>query len=181
MDKKRIFIAANIPTGVQEAIYGASLIFKDIKGAKIVKPENIHITLAFIGDIKTERIEELKGLLENVLFDFSPIEFSGFNCFPHEKACRVAVFEWENKSLRNCVEKLRERLKFANFPVDTKPFRIHTTMARFKYPLRNVPYMDTNMIPRQFYAEGISIMSSILTPKGPIYKKEFTIGGSGNG
>ena len=60
-------------------------------GVRWVKPHNLHITLAFLGEISVDEVSSVKKMLDNIsLKQMSfPIELSGVGSFPGFKNPKV--------------------------------------------------------------------------------------------
>ncbi len=155
----RYFIAIDIPDELKEEIreFQKTLPF----GLKLVKPENIHITLKFLGDVdEKEIISKLEGI-EIEQFESKTIEI-GF--FPKKNYARVIWLGLEDNEITDIVRKIETRLNLTK-----EDFIPHITIARSKIPLRN---LEINFKPEKtIKINKITLYSSELTPKGPIYKK----------
>ena len=79
----RVFIAIKLPKKAQEDI---SLIQEELKERKEritwVEPKNIHLTLKFIGEVSTDKIEEIIKATENALLKtYFNIAIAGLGLF----------------------------------------------------------------------------------------------------
>lgn len=64
--KKRIFITINLPEDIRSKLVGYQEKWPEIP-ARWTKPENLHITLVFIGDVEEQEISEIKQTVQNVI------------------------------------------------------------------------------------------------------------------
>ncbi|MDY0132117.1 MAG: RNA 2',3'-cyclic phosphodiesterase [Desulforegulaceae bacterium] len=133
----RTFIAAKIPPEECEKIKNLQgLLGNELKSIKWVKPENIHLTLRFLGNInelsKSEIIENLDSALEGFLA--LNMGFSGFGVFPDKKRPRVlwTGLEGDLSPLSLMTVKIRENLEHHGFQKDKEHFHPHITIGRFK-------------------------------------------------
>lgn len=94
-----------------------------------IKPENLHLTLAFLGDVAQVRIAEvmrIAGELEGSAFDLrlDRAEFWPRNGVVCLSASRTP------EALRALAGELARRLGAAGFPLESRAFRAHLTLAR---------------------------------------------------
>lgn len=86
----RVFIAVDLTDQLKEPIIKMQ---RDFMGAgvdmKPVEPENLHITLRFIGEISRDLVEELKKRLSNVKYNQFTIHIRGIGAFPSIDRPRV--------------------------------------------------------------------------------------------
>lgn len=145
---------------------------------KWVAPENIHLTLKFLGDVRTDRIAEIKTALSGVAAGCSKFEISvaGMGVFPDRRRPRIVwagVREGKEELLR-LARMIEDACVQAGCQKEERGFVPHLTIARVK----------EMHFPQEFFAKaqkfeeqefgrmtvsGISLMKSTLTPKGPIY------------
>jgi len=160
----RLFLGINLPEKVRQEIYSFS---EKINGTfKRVEEENIHITLKFIGEAnKEEIIEKIKNLRFSKFI--SSLGKLGF--FPNQKYIRVAWIGIEKGNQ----EIIEIHNKTAEIFGKEKEFTPHITIARVKGEtnLNDLTFNSKS----EFLVENITLFSSELTPKGPIYNKEFEI------
>lgn len=144
---------------------------------KLVRSENIHMTLRFLGDISEDRV----GLFEDVINKASKtdpfqIRVKGLGVFPDPGFIRVVwagVSEGSEKvtSLRREVDQELDKI---NHPPDDKEFTPHFTIARVK---SGKAKSEINSIVEDksdeewgiVKVDRIELKESELTPKGPIY------------
>jgi 2'-5' RNA ligase len=149
---------------------------------KLVEPQNIHVTVRFLGNItiaKTEKIfEEMKEV------DFTPfnILIKGLGAFPNPRYSRVI---WAGlvsgvEELRSVFSQLEKRLRILGFSSDSRGFNPHLTIARVRSG-RNKARLADFIVENANYefgsikADCLLLKKSVLTPQGPIYStlKEF--------
>ncbi|MCR4610983.1 MAG: RNA 2',3'-cyclic phosphodiesterase, partial [Lachnospiraceae bacterium] len=88
------------------------------------KPENLHLTLAFIGEYGNS--DEVIDVIDSVPFRPIPIKFNGLELFRDMYFARIA----DNPGLNSYVRRLRRALAQNNIPFDKKKFRPHITLLR---------------------------------------------------
>jgi len=142
--------------------------------ARWVKPEIVHLTLAFLGSITPDKIEPIKKIIQNVATQMNPVKLklSQLNCFPNPVKPRIIFIKLSGElgKLNALAIKMRKQLKKENVWFDKKPFSAHLTLARIKKK-QNL----TNLVKKikikqvEFTASQITLTKSQLTNSGPVY------------
>lgn len=138
----RLFVALEIPAEVRDAF--AALITElraadssfSKNRARWVRPENLHITLKFIGHVDAGKIDAIRAALTEVHLD-SPVEvrFRGLGFFPNGKRPRVFWAGIEaSPNLAPLARDIDARLKKLGISDETREFAPHLTLARFDPP-----------------------------------------------
>jgi len=131
----RVFVALDIPNAVQRAI--GKLIGKiqsTCPGARWVRTEGMHITLKFIGEASLATLEQVKAQLSAV-HSAAPVEINFHNVgfFPDARRPRVFWAGMEaTPNLSELAADIERGLEALGIPRETRPFRPHLTLARFK-------------------------------------------------
>ncbi|MCK4245395.1 MAG: RNA 2',3'-cyclic phosphodiesterase [Candidatus Omnitrophica bacterium] len=176
----RTFISVEIPQEAREKfLLAENLLRNSDLPLKLVKIENLHLTLKFLGEISEERLKEIIETCQIVAEAFSPfsISFKGIGIFPDMKKPRViwAGVEEGAEDLRKISGLLEEELEKRGFPADKREFQGHLTIARVKKPMiRNevLKGLIEKFQEHQFCSFPVNklyIMKSELKKEGPIY------------
>jgi len=143
---------------------------------KLVKPENIHITLRFLGDVTAEMVDRIHGEMEMVQFQPFEVNVKGVGVFPNPKHISVVwagIRQGVNEH-RAIFDQLEPKLRALGFTPDSKGFSPHLTIARVRTgrnrdalaeQLWTLEGFDFGMVK----AECLRLKKSVLTPQGPIY------------
>lgn len=172
----RVFIGVKLDTVTKEKINNALKPFKKISTPiRWVKPENIHLTLKFIGGISGERNNELSSRLKHTRFQSGPIpiSISGFGKFGQGN--NLNIF-WagidDSDPLKQVYHQIEHTLDEIGIEKETRKFKPHLTLGRnkknfnFKSLLTLIDqYLDLPIA--RFTATGFQIFESTLTPGGP--------------
>jgi len=133
----RLFIAVNFGDEIKSKILKVQeLLRSQSTRGNFTRPENLHLTLAFIGEIQGEPIEEkLKDLctiIENIDSPPFDVPFNRTGCFTHSRKelWWIGAEPGVLGSLKAIHSKLIRDLPDAGFPVDERPFNAHITLAR---------------------------------------------------
>lgn len=133
----RLFVALQIPSTVRENLVE---FVKPLRALgpqpRWVRPENLHVTLKFIGEVVPEKFAAIRtGLAAGRADREVTIEFRGVGFFPNEKSPRVF---WAGmnaspnlKILASDIDNATQKL---GIPREQRPFLPHLTLARFQPP-----------------------------------------------
>ncbi len=173
----RVFVAVDITDEMRRKL---SDLEKNFEGEdfdiKLVEPENLHITLKFLGEVKENDVNEIKNIIKNVCKGFKPFKVSvkGLGFFGSEKYIRVLWFDiCEGKDeLVKLMGKLDDTLGYIR--KETGSMVPHLTIGRVKSGrnreklLKKIHSLsDVNI--GEFVVKEIKLKESILTKDGPIY------------
>lgn len=143
---------------------------------KLVKPQNIHVTMRFLGNTSPPMVDFIHEEMKKVSFTHFEIELKGLGAFPSLKYTRVvwAGIRKGADELMNVFNQLEPRLRRLGFKPDTKGFSPHLTIARVKTGRRKAELVECvkNLADYEFgiiKADYLRLKKSVLTPKGPIY------------
>lgn len=176
MNFTRCFISAELPDSVKEYLAALQAEFRRIPGASRVPGKNLHITLAFLGNVGAKQLEEIIIKTGEAIKGFNAFECSleKLEAVPS----RMPRLLWVSVKDEEHLTKIREALK-AFLPLDNRRFGAHVTLARIKSPgaAREISrkVKDVNIRPTRFKMERISIMESRLAPGGAVYSAIKTI------
>ena len=149
---------------------------------KLVEPQNIHITVRFLGDITPDTAEKVFEEMKKTQFTPFNVQISGLGVFPDLRYPRVV---WAGMTegadqIKNIFTQLEPRLQGLGFTPDPKGFSPHLTIARVrsgtnKAQLAEFISKNANYDCGAIKAECLRLKKSDLTPKGPVYStiKEF--------
>lgn len=145
--------------------------------ANWVSPENMHLTLFFLGEVRRDKVDEIAEHLCRRVRGFPSFSFTveGFGYFKKGGAPRVFWLGVEATSpLLRLYEELRNELSHHGFSFEEK-FVPHITIGRVKYyPEKWEKLVEDLTFPSTEVAvDSFKIFSSTLTPEGPIYKAVY--------
>jgi 2'-5' RNA ligase len=177
----RTFIAAELPGKIISSI---SRVQENIRsyGFKIrwVRPENIHLTLKFLGNVKKADIEKVGEVIFESVQGYSPITLraKGIGTFPGIKRPRVI---WVGISgqldlIIGLHKTLDEKLETIGFPRENRSFKGHLTLGRIKAKIDPKRFGDAliefvGFESESFVADRIILFKSELKPTGAVYTK----------
>ena len=138
------------------------------------RPEKIHITLKFLGDVEVSRIEELSRAAGRAAAHIEPFDLTiaGPGTFPPHGPPRVLWLGIDDASaqLSNLHRSLEDECAAAGFQRDLRPFKPHLTVARIRTPhgARELAaaHREAQFEPQTFTASELVVMRSELGPGG---------------
>ena len=152
----RIFIALQTPINLQCTLVGMRQVYQNLPLAfRWVNPQQLHLTLKFLGDVSEQRIPEITQAMQSAVQDQAPFTLSarGLGCFP--SLSRPRVFWMGLEDVSNSLVTLQQRLDTAlatyGFPCDSIPFHPHLTLARIRKPTRCPQFQELLQIYREQY------------------------------
>jgi len=178
----RAFLAIEPPETVRQAMAVVQNRLKYCVSGAIswVRPEGIHLTLKFFGNIAETDIDRISAAVEPVAARFAPLDLQvrRVGLFPDSRRPRVIWLglEGDVSALKALQEEADRGLERYGFSREDRPFRAHLTLARIKSP-RGLTGLDRIMKKSEVYeagrfrAEGLTLFRSDLTPQGAIYSK----------
>ncbi len=143
---------------------------------KLVEPENIHLTVKFLGDIDDSQVDEISGVIEGISFE--PFEFrvEGVGVFPN---LRRPATVWAGITegvgeLAEVFNRVNDGLAKLGFEKDRRRFQPHLTIARVRGG-ENRDRLVEELLELEEYEFGtvivdrVSLKKSVLTRSEPIY------------
>lgn len=125
---RRLFVAIDLDGQVKDALIDAIAALKAVSTGRFVRRENLHLTLAFIGE--TERTHSAVSALEGL--SFSPFSLTvgrvGFFKRQHGDICWAGVSKSE--PLKLLAGSVAQRLKKSGFDIESRAYRPHITLGR---------------------------------------------------
>ena len=131
----RLFVALEISSDVRENLAG---LLKSLRAVspqtRFVRPENLHVTLKFIGEVPEVKLAAIRAALAGVRSEQAvTLDFRGLGFFPDEKRPRVL---WAGIAASPSLKTLAADIEKAMEPVDIareeREFSPHLTLARFE-------------------------------------------------
>ncbi len=179
----RTFVAIDLPKEIKDRL---SCLQEKLKASgadvKWVAPQNIHLTLKFLGERDDKKINKITEILKGVsgTQNAFQVRLSCLGAFPKIDSPRViwvSIDKGDNET-KGIAEKLEEEIAKTGIPKESRPFSSHITIGRTKsnlnieklvQDLKNLAgSLETEKL--EFKAAKITLFKSTLTPKGPVYE-----------
>jgi len=175
----RAFIAIEISETIRDAI---GTLIRELRQSgdrvKWVRPENLHLTLKFLGDLSEENVPKAIDILGRCAEGVGPFQLEVKNAggFPNLNRPRVLFVEAEDSPpmARELARRLNKQMTRAGVPREDRGFRNHITIGRVRKPMP-MPALGKRLhelAGRRFGAMTVSdvvLMQSDLRPDGPVY------------
>ena len=179
----RTFIAVELPKEIRNHL---SKIQEQLKstGARVkwVEPKNIHLTLKFLGEINSQKLEKIIKILDDCVADKQsfPVSITSIGAFPKLNYPKViwAGIDTGDKEIKEIVKLLDEKIQKIGIPKEERSFSSHITIGRVRTfenkdkLLEELIKLGTNkeLTGFEFSLSKITLFKSTLTSSGPIYE-----------
>lgn len=176
MERTRSFIAVDISGEqvVQRILALQRELLRTGADLKPVEPENLHITLIFLGEQPKGNLDEIARRMGQISARRFTMELRGVGAFPNEANPRV-IWIGVGKGRDELISLAKAvRASASGFAQEDEEFTPHLTVARVKGP-RNKDELGEFVKAHKFDVFGavevaeVKLKKSTLTPRGPIY------------
>jgi 2'-5' RNA ligase len=123
----RLFIALWPGPDLASALHALCGVCATDRGARVVAPQKLHLTLHFLGTVPRQRLPALACALQ---VPFEPFELRLSHCEAWPHGLRVAVPDTAVPPLIRLHAALGQALQGLGLPLEERPFRPHLTLAR---------------------------------------------------
>jgi 2'-5' RNA ligase len=178
VSSKRLFISLELPASVTQRL---AELDPHLRGVRWLAPEQMHLTLSFLGDVSAAVAEALRKNLSAIEWKAFFLPLSGLGTFPGKGRPNIL---WigvgtGHPHLFQLHKRVQEAAIRAGLEPDLRSFHPHVTLARCRDVsaesirpfLRAHAAFDAGMI----HVESFCLNSSELTPAGSVYSRELTI------
>jgi 2'-5' RNA ligase len=170
----RLFVALSLPEMVRNRL---ALLGGGVPGANWLPPENLHLTLRFIGEVSPPEARDIDGALARLGGEPLRIELAGVGQFGDRRNAKVLwVGVRPNPALTALRDRIESALVRAGLPPESRKYFPHVTLAR----LRNAPvervgrflesYGDFSL--PGFTVDRFTLYSSLRGNQSSVYRPE---------
>jgi 2'-5' RNA ligase len=165
----RLFIGLPVPAELANALTRRAGTIS-LPKARWTAPENIHLTLVFLGEVAERRLPSIKNELKELDVSPVPIRLTNLNTFPRAGVL-IAEVDRTHRLLQLQAQ-IVSRMARCGFVQEERPYHPHITLARFHGSLRLSDGQRTlsSSLRRSFNADTINLYRSNLTPNRPHYE-----------
>ena len=175
---KRLFVAIDLPEPTRQLL---ARLDPHIRGVRWMEPAQMHLTLAFFGDVADEidlALRERLGAIEFGAF-FLPIAGVGtFSAKGAPKLIWIGVGK-AHPHLFQIHKRVHEAALAAGLEPELRPWHPHITIARCRdvaqQSLRKFLKTNADLDAGMIRVETFYLYSSKLTPAGPIHTRELSV------
>ena len=176
MSSKRLFVSIELPESITRRL---AELDPSLRGVRWLEPRQMHLTLAFLGDVSREIQEALSEKLQAISWKSFFLPLIGLGTFPGKgwpKIVWIGVGTG-HPHLFQLHKRVQEALLATGLEPDLRSFHPHVTLARCRdvSPQTIRPFLkshgdfDAGMI----HVESFVLNSSELTPAGSVYTAEL--------
>ena len=189
MEYIRSFLAIEIMQAILENISKIQdELKKELSLVKWLKPEDMHLTLLFLGNISLMDVDKINNVLLAPSLSTKPfyIKLKSIGIFPNSLRPRVLWIgvEDRHKNMESLYDDILRPLEKIGFKGEDRKFHPHLTLGRFKSIKGNKilnSYLEKykNFEFGEELVDKIVLFKSDLRPDGSVYTKlkEISIGG----
>lgn len=171
----RLFVALPLPPALRQTL---ALAGGGIPGAKWSPPENLHLTLKFIGEVDEHTADDIVSVLDTVHAPAFEVALRGIGLFEGKRGPRLLYAGVEASAALLDLEK-RVEAALARVPgldIEDRRFVPHVTLARLKAPDpgRLQAFVEGNgaLAPPPWRADRFALYSSVSAGEQSIYRPE---------
>lgn len=176
----RLFIALPLPDEVETLLGKLIADFRQKSGnVKWVPPENVHLTLKFLGDTDEQLVSKISREIDEVARQHGVIEtvVDQVGGFPNLRRPRV-IWVGISQNIEAASRIARQvdlAMRKLRFEKEKRPFKAHLTLGRVRQgrPVDELAeYIEKYTFePVPLYLDRLTLFKSTLTPKGAIYER----------
>jgi 2'-5' RNA ligase len=170
----RCFVAVELPSHMREEI-GRLQSRIATNGLRLVKPELVHITIKFLGELPEEKVGQVAEALGKVKAAPFPVQVIGMGAFPG-RSVRVVWLGLEG-NFQELYQKVEQAMSLLGFSPEARGFSPHVTLGRVGRPnaemnrklnIKIANFSDLDL--GSFTVDRFYLKKSTLTRGGPIYE-----------
>jgi 2'-5' RNA ligase len=175
----RLFIAIELPDEIKQ---GIARVQEELRKAGAdagwTRPEGIHLTLKFLGEVPEAKVQEIMTALTAAAkgIGMLKLEVEGAGAFPHAKSPRVlwTGVRGDTEKLAALQAAIEDGMEQLGFDREARKFSPHLTLARIKFPKHRDNWQQMieeikNVMLGSFEAGHVSLMQSELKREGAVY------------
>ena len=170
----RLFVAVDLPTELRPAI---ARLCQGIGGARWTRPEQLHITLRFLGDTAEDRLADLRADLHEVRVPRFELALRGTGVFPPPSARKPARVLWLGLEPPEPVRAIKDAVDGVLGPdpeTAKRGFSPHLTLARLPARPRYAPDRflaeHAGFDGGRFLVSSFHLYRSTLRPQGALHE-----------
>lgn len=133
----RTFVCIEFPEAERERIAEVAATLREHRArVSWTAPQNVHVTLSFLGDVDESRVPEIVGAVERAAAGVDPfrLRIDGTGGFPTLARPRIlwAGLAGATQALAKLQARVARELESIGLPLDERPFKAHVTIGRAK-------------------------------------------------
>lgn len=172
----RLFLAINFDARTKEQILSVQGRLRELGRGRFSHPENLHLTLAFLGEVEPGRVAAIRTAMDGVVVPPMELTFDQMGCFRREEDDIWWLGLAPNRALADLQKELSDSLRGRGFALENHRYVPHITLAR-QVRLRTEP--DERALlgtPFTAKADAVSLMRSERVNGKLTYTPQYTVG-----
>ena len=177
----RLFTAVELPQDVRDHLAALVRRLRSAggNGIKLVDPDNLHVTLKFVGEVADDRVAELTEAMAGIVPAgvIGPLVADRAELLPPRGPVRVIAtgLGGDEGAVRRLFKSVEDRCADLGFPAERRAYRPHVTLARARAMLpgssrQHIADVLTAGLPGPpFTVTHFTLFRSDLKPTGPEY------------
>jgi len=177
----RLFVAIDLPTSTRQLLADLD---PHIRGVRWTEPDQMHLTLAFFGDVQEDVERKLREKINAIEFGSFFLPVNGVGSFSSRGAPKI-IWTGVGKAhphLFQVHKRVQEAALAAGIEPELRPWHPHITVARCRdvsaQTLRKFLQSNAEFDAGMVRVDAFHLYSSKLPPAGPIHTRELTVHGS---
>jgi 2'-5' RNA ligase len=172
----RLFVALSLPDEIRDRLGDLEM---PLPGARWVPPDNLHLTLRFIGEVDGGLAQDIDTALMGLDGRGFELRLAGLGHFgegPKTRSLFAAVAP--NEALSRLQQKVDQALQRLGLAPEGRKFKPHVTLARFRSGAASMPHLERFLVEHALFRAGpfqvsqFSLFQSFLSGEGSIYREE---------
>jgi len=143
-----------------------------VEGVRWARPDNIHLTLKFLGNVDEARLSSATTALTNVGQDSGSLDLSigALGGFPKRDRAQIVWvgLEGDIAGLNQLQRSVEKAMETTGFPPEKRAFKTHLTLGRVRFGAVRLPDLNPET-GGGFTVSEIKLMRSDLSPGGARY------------
>ena len=165
-NKRRLFFALWPNAAERTALAAWQLPLRELCGGRTMRPDTLHATLVFMGDVFEHRLVELVSIAQEINFQCFALDWSEV-CYWQHNHIVYAAPETTPPQLAHLVSELATLLREHGFHFERRDYQVHVTL------LRNAKWNDM-ALPRQsnvcWLVRDFALVQSLGDEQGARYE-----------
>lgn len=166
----RLFIGIGLPPQLAQTLaHAARTLISNSSRIRWTPPENLHLTLGFLGHVAPDRISSIEQALAKIRAPPLHLTLDGAGTFPNAGILYANVKP--TAPLLTLAEQVFLRMETCGFPREQRAYAPHITLARIKGRLTTPTREQPNpAFHQRFEASELRLYESLTLPQGVQYK-----------
>jgi 2'-5' RNA ligase len=172
----RSFVAVDIGDAERKAVADLQRGLKHkAEGVRWVRPDRMHLTLAFLGEVSEDFVESAKPKLADAVrgctaFDARLGELGAFSSPRKARVVWVGMTEGKDE-LCSLQKRVVAGLRQVGFEPERRGFSPHLTLGRLRVPADVSQIFGQEFKGAGFRVDRVILFQSVLKPEGPEYSR----------